>query len=101
MIELITNDQQIIIIIIIIITAKTRPENKETTNHSWTASPKRGCRSLVCPQKTGRKGLDEVRSSPCSRNYKIGGLRRQEGRPTNTGCQNTPTQFRFSSVTEG
>jgi len=64
----------IIIIIIIIIklaprrTAKTRPENKETSNHSWTASPKSRCRSLVCPQKTGRKGLDAVRSNPCSRN---------------------------------
>ena len=40
----------------------------------WTASPKSGCRSLLCPQKTGRKGLDAVRSSPCSRNYKIGGI---------------------------
>ena len=29
------------------------------------------CRSLVCSQKTGRKGLGAVRSSPCSRNYKI------------------------------
>ena len=52
-------------------TAKTRPENKETTNDSWTASSKSGCKSLVCPQQTGRKGLDAVRSSPCSRNYKI------------------------------
>ena len=32
---------------------------------------------------------------------KDGGLCRQEGRPTNTGCQNTPTQHRFSSVTDG
>jgi len=38
------------------------------------ASPKSRCRSLVCPQKTRRKGLDAVRSSPCSRNYKIGGI---------------------------
>ena len=30
---------------------------------------------------------------------KIGGICRQEGRPTNTGCQNTPTQNRLSSVT--
>ena len=81
-------------------TAKTRPENEETTNHSWTASPKSRCRSLVFPQKTGRKGLDAVRSSPCSRNYKIGGICRKEGRPTNTGCQNIPTQHRLSSVTE-
>ena len=28
---------------------KTRPENKETTNPSWTASPKSRCRLLVCP----------------------------------------------------
>jgi uncharacterized membrane protein len=46
---------------------------------------------LVCSQKTGRKGLDAVKSSLCSRNYKTGGICRQERRPTNTGCQNTPT----------
>ena len=33
------------------------------------------CRSIVCSQKTGRKGPDAVRSSPCSRNYKTGGIR--------------------------
>jgi hypothetical protein len=77
--------------IIIIIIIKTRPENEETTNHLWTSSPKGRCRSLVCFQKTGRKRLDAVRSSPCSRNYKTGGICRQEERPTNTGCQNTPT----------
>ena len=49
----------LIIIIIIIITAKTRLENKETTNHSWTASPKSRFRSLIWPQKTRRKGLDD------------------------------------------
>jgi len=59
-------------------TTKTRPESKETTNHSWTASPKSRCRSLVCPQKTGRKGLVAVRSSPRSRNYKVSGICRQE-----------------------
>jgi len=81
-------------------TAKTRPENKETTNHSWTALPKSRYISLVCSQKTGRKGFDALRSSPCSRNYKIGGICRQEGRHTNTGCQNTPTQHQLSSVTD-
>jgi len=81
-------------------TAKTRPENKETTNHSCIASSKSRCRSLVCLQKTRRKGLDAVRSSPRSRNYKIGGICRQEGRSTNTGCQNTPTQHRLSRVTD-
>jgi hypothetical protein len=92
-------------IIIIIIklaprrTAKAGPENEETTNHSWTASTKGRCRSLVCYQKTGGKGPDAVRSSPHSRNYKTGGICRQEGRPTNTGCQNTPIQHRLSSVT--
>jgi len=35
------------------------------------------------------KGPGAVRSSLCSRNYKTGGICRQEGRPTNTGCQNT------------
>jgi hypothetical protein len=41
-------------------TAKARPENEETTNHSRTVSPKGRCRSLVCSQKTGRKGPDAV-----------------------------------------
>jgi hypothetical protein len=36
-------------------TARTRPENEETTNHSWTASPKGRCRSFVCSQKTEEK----------------------------------------------
>jgi hypothetical protein len=58
---------------------KTRPENEETTNHSWTASSKGRCRSLVCFQKTGRKGSDAVRSSPCNRNCKTSGICRQEG----------------------
>ena len=31
---------------------------------------------------------------------KTGGICRQEGRPINTGCQNTPTQHRLSSVTD-
>ena len=51
--------------------SKARSENEETTNHSWTASPKGRCRSLVCSQKIGRKGPDAVRSSPRSRNYKM------------------------------
>jgi len=64
-VKLLTNN--IIIIIIIIIKVQRikskqldhwqyqyldivlEPENKETTNHSWTASPKSRCRSLVCP----------------------------------------------------
>jgi hypothetical protein len=58
----------LIIIIIIIIpprrTAKTRPENEKTTNHSWTASPKGKCRSLVCSQKTGKKELDAISEQP-------------------------------------
>jgi len=57
------------------------------------------CGSLVCSKKAGRKGLDADRSSPCSRNHKTGELCRQEGRPTNTGCRNTPTH-RLSSVTD-
>jgi hypothetical protein len=53
------------------IIARARPENEKTANHSWTASPKGRFRSLVCFQKTGRKGPGAVRSSPCSRNYKM------------------------------
>jgi len=43
---------------------------------------------------------DADRSSPCSRNYKTAGICGQEGRLTNTGCRNTPTQHRLSSVTK-
>jgi len=38
-------------------TAKTRPENEESTNHSWTASPKGRCRSLVCSQEKRKEGV--------------------------------------------
>ena len=61
--------------------------------------PKADLDRLYVPRKW-KKGLDAVRSSPCSRNYKIGGICRQEGRPTDTGCQNTPTQHRLSNVTD-
>jgi hypothetical protein len=50
---------------------KTKSENEESTKHSWTSSHKDRCRSLVCSQKTERKGLNAVRSSPCSRNKKL------------------------------
>ena len=36
--------------------------------------PKADVERLYVPRKKGRKVLDAVRSSPCSRNYKIGGL---------------------------
>ena len=42
---------------------KTKPENKETTNHSWTASPKSRCRSLVCPRKQGGRGLMQLEAA--------------------------------------
>jgi len=42
---------------------KIRQEDEDTTNHPWTASPKGRHRSLVCSQKTGRKGPDAVRKS--------------------------------------
>ena len=69
-------------------TAKTRQENEGTANHPWTASPKGRLRLLVCYQKAERKGSDVVRRSLCSRNYKTGAMCRQEGRSTNTDCQN-------------
>jgi len=43
-------------------TARTGKENEETANHPWTASPTGRRRSLVCSQKTRRKGPDAVRS---------------------------------------
>ena len=47
--------------------------------------PKADVDHLYVPRKQGG-GLDAVRSSPSSRNHKIGGICRQEGRPTNTRC---------------
>ena len=44
-------------------TAKTRPENEETTNHSWTASPKSRCRSLVFPRKQGGRDLMQLEAA--------------------------------------
>jgi hypothetical protein len=32
----------------------------ETAIHPWAVSPKDVCRSLLCSQKTGRKGLEKV-----------------------------------------
>jgi len=57
----------------------------------WTTSPKGRHRSLVCSQKTGRKGPDPIRRSLHSRNYETGGICRQQGRYTNTDCWNAPT----------
>jgi len=68
-------------------TAKTGQENYETANYPWTPLPKGRHRSLVCYQKTGRKGPDAVRRSLCCRNYKTGGICRQKGRSTNIDCQ--------------
>ena len=56
------------------ITAKTRQEKEETAHHPWTVSPKGRCISLVCSQKTGRKGPDAVGRNLHSRNYKTGGM---------------------------
>jgi hypothetical protein len=86
--------------VLIIITAKTRQENEETANHPRTAMPKGRHRTLVCSQKTVRKGHDAVRRSLRSRNYKTGGICRQKGRSNNTDCQNTPEQHQLSSVTD-
>jgi len=54
-------------------TVKTGQENEETAKHPWTASTKGRCRSLVCSEKTRRKGSVADRSSLRSRNYKTGG----------------------------
>jgi hypothetical protein len=79
---------------------KSRQENEETTNHPRTASPKGRHRFFLSSQKTGRKGPDEVRRSLRSKNYKTGGICRQEGRCTNIDCQNAPTQYQLSSVAD-
>ena len=60
--------------------------------------PKTDIDRLYVPRKQGGRGFGAVRSSPCRINYKTGGICRQEGRPTNTGCQNTQTQHQLSSV---
>jgi hypothetical protein len=61
----------IIIIIIIIITiimaprrtAKTRPENEETTNHLWTALPKADVDRLYVPRKRVGRGLMQLEAA--------------------------------------
>ena len=56
---------------------------------------------IACMFSENREEVaDAVGSSPCSRNYKTGGVCRQGGRPTNTGRQNTPTQHPLCSVTD-
>ena len=56
---------------------------------------------LYVHRKQGGRGLMQLEAAHAVEIKKDGGLCRQEGRPTNTGCQNTPTQHRFSSVTDG
>ena len=67
-------------------TAKTRQENEKTANHPWTASPKDRCRSLVCSQKSGGRGLMQLEEA-----YTIEITNLVEyvdkGRSANTDCQ--------------
>ena len=57
---------------------KSKQENEETTNHPRTASHKDRRRLFVSSQKTGRKAPDEDRRRRLNRNYKTGGICRQE-----------------------
>jgi len=63
--------------------------------------PKADADRLYVPRKQGGRGLMQLEAAYAVEITKIGRLCRQEGRPPNTGCQNTPTQHRFSSVTGG
>ena len=73
-----------------------RKTRKLLTNHGQH-HPKADVDRLYVPRKQGGRGL--IQLSLCSRNFKTGGICRQDGIPTNTGCQNTPTQHRLSRVT--
>jgi hypothetical protein len=53
-------------------TAKTGQENEVTANHPRAASHRGRRRSIICSQKTGRKGPDVVGGSLHSRIHKTG-----------------------------
>jgi len=54
---------------------------------------------LYVPRKQGGRGLDAVRRSLWSRNYKTGGICGQKGITTDTDCQNARTH-QSSNVTD-
>jgi hypothetical protein len=61
--------------------------------------PKADIDCLYVPRKQGGRSLmnlEEVYTAE----YKTGGICRQQGRSTNTDCQDTPTQHKLSSVTD-
>jgi hypothetical protein len=64
-------------------TAQTRQESEEVAVRPWTASLKSRCRSLIYSEEIGKDCPDVVRRSQRSRNYKTGGMCRQQGRSTN------------------
>jgi len=54
----------------------------------------------ACMLPKNKKGPDAVRRGLHSTKYKISGIFRQQGRPTDTDCQNSQTQHQLSSVTD-
>jgi len=54
--------------------------------------PKADVDRLYVPRKQGGRGVMQLEAAHAVEITKIGGICRQKGRPTNTGCQNTPTQ---------
>jgi hypothetical protein len=64
-------------------TAQTRQENEETAIRPWTATHKCRHRSLIYSEAIGKDSPDAVRRSQRNRNYKTGGMCRQQGRSTN------------------
>jgi hypothetical protein len=74
------------------ITAKSRQENEETANHPWTASPKGRCRSLICSQKTGGRGMVHLEEAYATEITKLVEYVYKRS-SANTDCQNAPTQI--------
>jgi len=63
--------------------------------------PKADADRLYFPRKQGRRGLMQLETANAVEiKKKTDGICRQEGRPTNTGSQNTSTQNRLSIVTD-
>jgi len=79
---------------------KTRPENKETTTIHGQHHPKSDVDRLYVPRKEGGRGWMLLEAALAVEITKLVEYVDRKVRPTNTGCQNTPTQHRLSCVTD-
>jgi hypothetical protein len=78
---------------------KSGQENKETSNHPWTASPKCRHRSLACSKKMV-EAANADRRSLHGKGYDIDGICEQQERSTSTNYYYAPRQHKFNIVTD-